>query len=160
MKVRSLEEICLFSLPTKESEIIDFFLGTSLKDEVLKIKPVQNQTHAGQRTKFKVFVASGDYNMLAPILSAPRRWPLPSVGHHPGQALHRPCAMSLLGNKIGRPHTVPCKVPGCCGSVLVYLSPATGALASSLPLRPRSCCLWLALTAIPPLGAARAAWAT
>ncbi|MBZ3885739.1 40S ribosomal protein S2 [Sciurus carolinensis] len=34
MKIKSLEEIYLFSLPIKESEIINFFLGASLKDEV------------------------------------------------------------------------------------------------------------------------------
>lgn len=33
------------------------FLG--LKDEVLKISPVQKQTRAGQRTRFKAFVAIG-----------------------------------------------------------------------------------------------------
>ena len=38
MKIKSLEEIYLFSLP--RSEIVDFFLGASLKDEVLKIIPV------------------------------------------------------------------------------------------------------------------------
>jgi len=61
-KIRSLEEIYLYSLPIKEFEIIDFFLGRQLRDEVLKIMPVQKQTRAGQRTRFKAFVAIGDSN--------------------------------------------------------------------------------------------------
>ena len=55
-KIKSLEEIYLYSLPIKEHEIIDMFIGPAPKDEVLKIMPVQKQTRAGQRTRFKAFV--------------------------------------------------------------------------------------------------------
>jgi len=55
-KIASLEQIYLFSLSIKESEIIDYFLKDKLKDEVMKIMPVQKQTAAGQRTRFKAFV--------------------------------------------------------------------------------------------------------
>uniref|UniRef100_M3Z9W1 Small ribosomal subunit protein uS5 n=1 Tax=Nomascus leucogenys TaxID=61853 RepID=M3Z9W1_NOMLE len=111
MKIKSLEEIYLFSLPIKESEITDFFLGASLKDEVLKIMPLQKQTHAGQRTRFKAFVAIGDYNghvglgvkcskeVATAIRGAIILAKLSIV----------PVRRGYWGNKIGKPHTVPCK---------------------------------------------------
>ncbi|XP_068919107.1 small ribosomal subunit protein uS5-like [Petaurus breviceps papuanus] len=114
MKIKSLEEIYLFSLPIKESEITDFFLGSSLKDEVLKIMPVQKQTRAGQRTRFKVFVAIGDHNghvglgvkcskeVATAIRGAIILTKLSIV----------PVTRGYWGNKIGKPHTIPCKVTG------------------------------------------------
>jgi small subunit ribosomal protein S2e len=61
-KIKSLEQIYLFSLPIKEHQIVEFFLGSALKDEVMKIMPVQKQIRAGQRTRFKAFVVVGDNN--------------------------------------------------------------------------------------------------
>lgn len=40
-KIKSLEEMYLFSLSIRDSEITNSFLGASLKDKVLKIIPVQ-----------------------------------------------------------------------------------------------------------------------
>ena len=62
-KIKSLEQLFLFSLPIKEFQITDAFMpGDKLKDEVMQIKPVQKQTSAGQRTRFVCYVAVGDYD--------------------------------------------------------------------------------------------------
>lgn len=62
MKIKSLEKIYPFSLPIKECETIDLFLGTTLKDEVLKTMPAQMQTWANQKARFKASITNGEYN--------------------------------------------------------------------------------------------------
>ena len=61
-KIKSLEQIYLHSIPIKEYQIVDYFIGANLVDEVMKIMPVQKQTSAGQRMRFKAFVVVGDSN--------------------------------------------------------------------------------------------------
>jgi len=137
-KIKRLEEIYLFSLPIKEAQIVDQFLGPSLKDEVMKIMPVQKQTRAGQRTRFKAFVAVGDSNghvglgvkCSSEVANAIRG------AITLAKIAVVPVRRGYWGSKFGLPHTVPMKVTGKCGSVRVRLIPAprgTGLVAAPAP---------------------------
>jgi small subunit ribosomal protein S2e len=131
--LKSIEEVYLFSLPVKEYQIVDKFL--TLKDEVMKIMPVQKQTCAGQRTRFKAFVIVGDSNghcglgvkcskeVASAIKGAIILAKLSVI----------PIRRGYWGSILGNPHTVPAKVTGKCGSVTARLVPAprgTGLVAA------------------------------
>uniref|UniRef100_A0A2I3HRQ7 Small ribosomal subunit protein uS5 n=1 Tax=Nomascus leucogenys TaxID=61853 RepID=A0A2I3HRQ7_NOMLE len=107
-------------------------LGRLVKDMKIKL------CRAGQRTRFKVFVAIGDYNghiglgvkcskeVATAICGAIILAKLSIV----------PVRRCYWGNKIGKPYTVPCMVTGRCGSVLGRLIPAprgTGIVSTPVP---------------------------
>jgi len=137
-KIKSLEQIFLFSLPVKEYQIVESFLQSSLKDEVMKIMPVQKQTRAGQRTRFKAFVVVGDSNGHVGLGVKCAKEVATAIRGAIIQAKMSvvPVRRGYWGNKIGKPHTVPTKVTGKCGSVLVRLIPAprgAGIVAARTP---------------------------
>ncbi|RCI12216.1 hypothetical protein L249_1353 [Ophiocordyceps polyrhachis-furcata BCC 54312] len=154
-KINSMEEIYLHSLPIKEYQIVDNFLP-KLKDEVMKIKPVQKQTRAGQRTRFKAVVIIGDSEGHVGLGIKTSKEAVVIIGDsegHVGLGIKTskevatairaaiiiaklsviPVRRGYWGNNLGTPHSLPCKQSGKCGSVTVRLIPAprgTGLVAS------------------------------
>jgi len=136
-KIKSIEEIYLHSLPIKEHGIVDHFLPT-LKDEVMKIMPVQKQTRAGQRTRFKAFVGVGDENGHIGLGVKCSKEVATSIR---GAIIAAKLSVITVrlgywGNKVGKPHTVPVKLTGKCGSVRIRLVPAprgSGIVAARTP---------------------------
>lgn len=140
-KITNIDDICRFSIPIKESSIVDHLCkanGKKLNEEVMKVKPVQKQTQAGQRTRFKAWVVIGDgegHIGLGCKVSKEVQ------GAIKGAIIDAklnfvPVRRGYWGNKIGRPHTVPCKVTGKGGSVRVRLIPAprgTGIVGAPTP---------------------------
>jgi len=124
-KIRSMAEVYRFAMPVKEFQIIDHFFP-KLTDEVIKIMPVQKQTQAGQRTRFKAFVIIGDSQghvglgvkcskeVATAIRGAIILAKLSIV----------PVRLGYWGTVLGEPHTVPAKLTGKCGSVSCRLVPA------------------------------------
>merc|ERR1719184_581599 len=88
--------------------------------------PVQKQTRAGQRTRFKAFVAIGDYDGHVGLGVKCSKEVATAIRGAIIQAKLSiiPVRRGYWGNKLGKPHTVPCKVTGKCGSVTVRLIPA------------------------------------
>lgn len=136
-RILSIDEIFYFSFCIKEYQIVDYFLPR-LEDEILKIAPVQKQTRAGQRTRFKAFIVVGDSaghvglgvkcskEVATAIRGAMVLAKLSIV----------PVRRDFWGATTSEPHTVPTKVTGKCGSVLTRLVPApkgTGLVAAPAP---------------------------
>ena len=101
----------------------------------MKIMPVQKQTRAGQRTRFKAFVAIGDFDghlglgvkcakeVATAIRGAIILAKLSCI----------PVRRGYWGARLGDPHTVPSKTQGKTASVYVKLVPAprgTGIVAA------------------------------
>merc|ERR1711896_40406 len=122
----------------KEYQIIDFFLGPKLKEEVMKVMPVQKQTSAGQRTRFKAFVVMGDMDGHVGLgVKAAKEVATAMRGAIIDAKMNMvPVRRGYWGNKVGAPHTVPIKITAMCGSVRMRLIPApkgTGIVAAGVP---------------------------
>jgi len=115
-KITSMEQIYLHSLPVKEYQIVDFFLP-KLKDEVMKIKPVQKQTRAGQRTRFKAIVLIGDSegHIGLGIKTSKEVATAIRAAITIAKLAVLPVRRGYWGTNLGEPHSLPVKQSGKCG---------------------------------------------
>merc|ERR1712083_805258 len=124
------------SLPIKEYQIIDqFFPPGQLKDEVMKIHPVQKMTSAGQTNRFVCYVLVGDMNGHIGLGSKCAKEVATAIrgGIIAAKMSLIPVRRGYWGGRLGLPHTVPMKVSGKSGSVRVRLVPGprgTGVVCS------------------------------
>jgi len=126
-------------MPIKEHQIVEAFLGEGvLKEEVMKVHPVQKQSAAGQRTRFKAYVIVGDSK--GHIGLGVKCSKEVSIAIRAAIILAKlaviPIRRGYWGSRFAEPHTVPCKITGKCGSVRFRLIPAprgTGLVAARVP---------------------------
>ena len=128
-EIKKLEQIFYHSIPIKEFQIIDYLMkvnNKTLQEECMKIKSVQKQTKAGQRTRFKALVAVGDRDGHVGVGSKlAKEVQVAMKGAVIAAKLNIiPIRRGYWGGKIGLPHTLATKVTGKCGSVRLRLIPA------------------------------------
>ena len=126
-EITSLDEVFKLGYPIREWEIVDFLLP-NLKDEVVDIKVVQKVSDAGRKRRFKATVVVGNENGYVGIGEAKSREIGPAIRNAILEAklnitpVKRGCGSWECG--CGGPHSVPFRVTGKQGSVIVTLYPA------------------------------------
>ncbi len=126
-KLTSMSKVLRSNLPLREPEIVDALLP-ELQEEVIDVRMVQRMTDSGRRTKFSVIVAVGNEDGFVGIGKAKAK----EVGVAIRKAIEnaklniieirRGCGSWECG--CGKPHSLPFKVVGKNGSVIVTLKPA------------------------------------
>jgi small subunit ribosomal protein S5 len=125
-QIASVYEVFQEGHRIKEVEIIDV-LVPELRDEVIDINLVQKQTDAGERSRFRAVVAVGNSDGLIGLGAgkAPRVRNAIENGIRDAKfnlyPIRRGCGSWQCDCE--EPHTLPFKVTGKCGSVVVTLIP-------------------------------------
>jgi len=125
-QITSLEEIFTQGIKIQEPEIVDVLLS-GIQQEVLNINLVQKQTDAGERSRFKALVAVGNEDGYVGLGAGKARQVRTAIQKGVVDAklnlipVRRGCGSWECG--CGKPHSLPFKVVGKCGSVVVHIIP-------------------------------------
>lgn len=104
MKEKGIKEL-------QEYQIVDL-LVPNLKEQVLKILPVQKEVRNGLRTRFRAFVAIGDKNghVGLGMQCAKRVSTAIRLAIYRAKTAVVPVRRAYWHTEHGLPHTIPCKV--------------------------------------------------
>ncbi len=125
-KVKTVEEIFEQGHRIQEPEIVDLLLP-DLQQEVICVDLVQKQTDAGEKSRFRAVVAVGNQDGCVGLGIGKARQVRAAIEKATEQAklnifpIRRGCGSWECD--CGRPHSLPFKIHGKCGSVQVSLIP-------------------------------------
>ncbi len=125
-KIVSMDEVFTQGYRIQETEIVDRLLP-NLRQEVLDMGIVQKQTDAGEQSRFRVIVAVGNEDGYVGVGSGKAKQVRVAIEKAAMYAklnvipVLRGCGSWECG--CGRPHSLPFKVSGKCGSVRIELIP-------------------------------------
>jgi small subunit ribosomal protein S5 len=125
-RVSSVEDVFNMGLKIREPEAIDLLLR-KIREEVISMSPVQKQSDAGEKTRFRALVVVGDEDGHVGIGSAKARQVRDAIEKAARKArlnmIPVPRGCGSWECKCEEPHSIPSKTFGKTGSVTVALFP-------------------------------------
>jgi len=125
-RITSIEEVFMGGLQMREPQIADALLP-DLQEEVININLVQKQTDAGEKSRFKAIVAVGNRDGYIGLGFGKASQVRNAIEKASANArlnivpVRRGCGSWECG--CGKPHSIPFKIEGKCGSVEIDVIP-------------------------------------
>lgn len=125
-RITSIEEIFMSGFQLREPQIVDSLLP-DLQEEVINVNLVQKQTDAGEKSRFKAIVAVGNrdgyigmgYGKASQVRNAIEK--AAADARLKIVPIRRGCGSWECG--CGKPHSIPFRTEGKCGSVRIDVIP-------------------------------------
>jgi small subunit ribosomal protein S5 len=125
-RITSIEEIFMSGFQLREPQIVDSLLP-DLQEEVINVNLVQKQTDAGEKSRFKAIVAVGNRDGYIGMGSGKASQVRNAIEKAAADArlkivpVRRGCGSWECG--CGKPHSMPFRTEGKCGSVRIDIIP-------------------------------------
>jgi small subunit ribosomal protein S5 len=125
-KITSIEEVFMGGYQLREPQVVDALLP-DLQEEVINVNLVQKQTDAGEKSRFKAIVAVGNRDGYIGMGFGKASQVRNAIEKAAADArlkivpLRRGCGSWECG--CGKPHSIPFKIEGKCGSVRIDIIP-------------------------------------